>query len=156
MARIRSERTTLIEMCEALGCELNEIKPVAAWDQPGKVEVIPPIHKKFIGLIGTELVTISVEHGGCIGVKKEDACRQASAILRLGVTGIKTKAKNPPIRAKRFVTMLEERREALRECMAELGQKEKGKRMKIGARIAELDLLIMHVYTEFIMAEDGE
>lgn len=156
MARIRSERTTLIEMCEAMGCELNEIKPVTAWDQPGKIEVIPPIHKKFIGLMETEFVIISIEHGGCIGVEKEDACRQATAILQLGVTGVRAEAKNPPIRAKRFVTMLEERREALRECMAELGPKEKGKRMKIGARIAELDLLIMHVHTEFIMVEDGE
>jgi len=156
MARIRSERTTLIEMCEALGCELNEIKPVVAWDQPGKIEVIPPIHKKFIGLMDTESVVISIEHGGCIGVEKEDACRQATEILQLGVTGIRAEAKNPPIRAKRFVTMLEERREALQKCMNELGPKEKGKRMKIGARIEELNSLIRTVHTEFIMAEDGE
>jgi hypothetical protein len=40
--------------------------------------------------------------------------------------------------------------------MNELGPKEKGKRMKIGARIEELNSLIRTVHTEFIMAEDGE
>ena len=152
MAYERSLRTRFMARIEELGCTVEETKPVHVWGQPGVILITAPAGRT---LAATGEGSISVEHGSSIGVSKEDAYAEALRRLEDGLVP-EGGVQNPPIRAKRFVEFLEARRGELQAALDGLGPKDKGMRIETRARIAEVEVLMRRVRTEFIYVEASE
>lgn len=152
MAYERSLRPRFMARIEELGCTVEETRPVHVWGQPGVILITAPAGRT---LAATNEGSISVEHGSCIGVSKEDAYAEALRMLEAGLVP-KGGVRNPPIRAKRFMGFLEARRGELQAILDGLGPKDKGLRIETRARIAEVEALMRRVRTEFIYVEASE
>ena len=152
MAYERSLRTRFMARIEELGCTVEETRPVHVWGQPGVILITAPAGRT---LAATNEGSISVEHGSCIGVSKEDAYAEALRMLEAGLVP-KGGVRNPPIRAKRFMEFLEARRGELQAALDGLGPRDRGLRIETRARIAEVEVLMRRVRTEFIYVEASE
>ena len=152
MAYERSLRPRFMARIEELGCTVEETRPVHVWGQPGVILITAPAGRT---LAATNEGSISVEHGACIGVSKEDAYAEALRMLEAGLMP-KGGMRNPPIRAKRFMKFLEARRGELQATLDGLGPKDRGLRIETRARIAEVEALMRRVRTEFIYVEASE
>ena len=152
MAYERSLRPRFMARIEELGCTVEETRPVHVWGQPGVILITAPAGRT---LAATNEGSISVEHGACIGVSKEDAYAEALRMLEAGLMP-KGGMRNPPIRAKRFMGFLEARRGELQATLDGLGPKDRGLRIETRARIAEVEALMRRVRTEFIYVEASE
>lgn len=152
MAYERSLRKRFMARVEELGCTVEETRPVHVWGQPGVILITAPAGRT---LAATNEGSISVEHGSCIGVSKEDAYAEALRMLEAGLMP-EGGVQNPPIRAKRFMKFLEARRGELQETLDGLGPRDRGLRIETRARIAEVEVLMRRVRTEFIYVEASE
>lgn len=152
MAYERSLRPRFMARIEELGCTVEETRPVHVWGQPGVILITAPAGRT---LAATNEGSISVEHGACIGVSKEDAYAEALRMLEAGLMP-KGGMQNPPIRAKRFMGFLEARRGELQATLDGLGPRDRGLRIETRARIAEVEALMRRVRTEFIYVEASE
>lgn len=152
MAYERSLRPRFMARIEELGCTVEETRPVHVWGQPGVILITAPAGRT---LAATNEGSISVEHGACIGVSKEDAYAEALRMLEAGLMP-EGGVQNPPIRAKRFMGFLEARRGELQAALDGLGPKDRGLRIETRARIAEVEVLMRRVRTEFIYVEASE
>jgi len=146
MAYERSLRPRLLRRVEELGCAIEETKPVHAWGTPGQIKITAPEGLRFERT--SEPVAI-VEHGACVGVTKEEAYAEALEILDGLSSGAGTQ--NPPIRAKRVIEMLEARKAAHASALEGLGPKEKGRRIELRTRMAELDDLVREIRSKFVL-----